>query len=697
MKMEARYLEQEGSVREALALYQDILVQLEPKPLSEQMLPFYVKVGELARRTGDAGLARSTLIKGADRFAKAGDPSSVGELCLNILRVDPGHKDVYAQYARRMLDYGHVEPARQLLLDYAKRARSENLGKVLGQMERWPKKDLQRLLSDFLDRIVPEERRRRRSSDHRRRPSAAIRDADSDVELDLSDTVSAEAVGDSISAIDADGPPKPVAMPEEREAAQGNAEATEEHPAPTSDAQTPVAEPLDVKPDVPDEDVTGDTMATEPAAADRESEPSDAMPDAGDGDVPDDPLAMEPVAADEEPEPRLEAVDHDEGAGEQGALEPAPPLKPIEHDEAEDEPGTAETEDDVEVEEAAPTMAPADEEDAAATTSVAAQPVTTPPVVDAPIFEADEQTAEVPAPTTPPAIDEVDGAEPETGGDPAADQPAPASAQFARSNLRYLVPVGLAAAAGILLLAVDPFGSASEPEADEGGQPTVVVIRETPTETPSEQEEISTASGTEPVSPAPSPPPPAEQAAEADTPADTSTSEPPPIPAAQPIATQPTTEVAAAEAEEQLPPPAAAVTAATDSQPAGAEEHTVVIPPASEDPAPATLPEGVVLDEPTVVVEDAPIIEVAPFDAPAGQGYRILQLVGDADTLALTVVPLDEGTASQVGAGRVRVREADGSSIGTTRFGRYLVTGRAALPAPEVEALLQRLIEITPE
>jgi hypothetical protein len=721
MKMEARYLEQEGSVREALALYQDILVQLEPKPLSEQMLPFYLKVGDLARRTGDAGLARTTLIKGADRFAKAGDAASVGELCLNILRADPGHKDVYAQYARRMLDYGHVEPARQLLLDYAKRARSDNLGKVLSQMERWPKKDLQRLLSDFLDRIVPEERRRRRSSDHRRRPSAAIHEADSEMELDLSDAVPAETDGDSEPPIASDAPEpdampeereqargvdaaeehpeeppittapavEPLAMPEEREALSGDVETTEERPAPTSDAQVQSAELGGAAPDVPDGEVPDDALVTETDVVVRESAPRREA-------VEHDQADGEPGAV--ESAPPLEAVEPDGADGEPGAVEPEPPHAAVERDEPEPELGPIEAKDEAEIEEAVPAPAPDETEDTSVSATVGIPPVTVSPVVDAPTIAADEQPAELPSPVASPVIDEEDGAEPQAPAEPAEDRTA-ASALFTTSALRYLVPVGLAAAAGIVFLTTDPFGGTSERATDGVTSPAVTVAQEPRTEPASEQETIAAVSRSELASPDPLPPPTAEQALEQEVPADPSPPEPESIPA-QPATAPPPADVPAAEREDESPPAIAAVApaAADDSQPApAAPEDAVASPAASEGPTPERLPEGTVLEAATVVVEDAPIVEIAPFDAPAGRGYRILQLVGDADTLALTVVPLDAGTASQVGAGRVRVREADGSSIGTTRFGRYLVTGKAELPAPDVEALLQRLIEITPE
>jgi hypothetical protein len=144
-------------------------------------------------------------------------------------------------------------------------------------------------------------------------------------------------------------------------------------------------------------------------------------------------------------------------------------------------------------------------------------------------------------------------------------------------------------------------------------------------------------------------------------------------------------------------PTVAAAPVPRDTTPAAPTLGDTAAPVAEPEAPPVSVfPEGVTVEGTTVVVEGMPVLDATAFDAPAGRGYRILQLVGTADTLSLTVMPLDPNTPGQVGAGRVRVRETDGSSIGTTRFEHYLVTGKAALPAREIEVLLRQLIEVSP-
>jgi hypothetical protein len=173
---------------------------------------------------------------------------------------------------------------------------------------------------------------------------------------------------------------------------------------------------------------------------------------------------------------------------------------------------------------------------------------------------------------------------------------------------------------------------------------------------------------------------------------------PPPVPApsGEPTRLQEETRDRAPVIPE--PAPSGAATAVPHA-PQPSEPVPIDAAPSPQEPETeptGLLPAGVALSDPTVIIEGLPILDVSAFDAPAGRGFRILQLVGTSDTLTLTVVPLDPSTASQAGGGRVRVRESEGSSIGTTRFDHYLVTGKAALPATEIEALLHQLVEVLP-
>jgi hypothetical protein len=108
----------------------------------------------------------------------------------------------------------------------------------------------------------------------------------------------------------------------------------------------------------------------------------------------------------------------------------------------------------------------------------------------------------------------------------------------------------------------------------------------------------------------------------------------------------------------------------------------------------SAIPPGPQSPDRVVIVEDMPLLGVETFDAAAGVGIRLTQELPSGDTLSLTVVPLDSATAGQVAVGRVLIQETGSSAVGTTRFGRYLVTGRARMSASGMEYLLGRLVEL---
>jgi hypothetical protein len=145
-------------------------------------------------------------------------------------------------------------------------------------------------------------------------------------------------------------------------------------------------------------------------------------------------------------------------------------------------------------------------------------------------------------------------------------------------------------------------------------------------------------------------------------------------------------------------PPTAIPLVAADSMAAISDTAVAAEEPEEvSDTSGPTLPQRLELPERVVIVEGLPVLDVSTFQAPAGQGHRVTQLLESGDTLSLVVVPLDPATASQVEAGRVRVRSSGTSAIGTTRFGLYLVTGRALLSASAMESLLRHLLEIEPQ
>jgi hypothetical protein len=145
------------------------------------------------------------------------------------------------------------------------------------------------------------------------------------------------------------------------------------------------------------------------------------------------------------------------------------------------------------------------------------------------------------------------------------------------------------------------------------------------------------------------------------------------------------------ERQPQVTPPARDT---TPRQPPPAVRDTA--PPAQPSPAPpAEEPEGGSgFAFPIVIVEGLDVLDAAP----EGQGARIrvTQLLPTGDTLALSLTDLGAASVGS-GGGRVLVSAREDGAMGTTRIGQFLVTARAPIPPPELEALLARLIEVRPD
>ncbi len=139
LKDQARELERRGEVESALKIYRHILVHLEQTPAIARELPLYVKVGDLLLKQGDAAEATAMYERGASAYARHGSAKSVIALCVKILRVDPSRTETYARFAGELLAAGQVLEARDLLEDYARRAKREGvlaeLTKVAGRPE----------------------------------------------------------------------------------------------------------------------------------------------------------------------------------------------------------------------------------------------------------------------------------------------------------------------------------------------------------------------------------------------------------------------------------------------------------------------------------------------------------------------------------------------------------------------------------
>jgi hypothetical protein len=579
MKEEARSFEEGGRFADAFALYRVILAHLEEKPPTRQVLPFYLKVGDLAHRLGDTRTALTTYARGAERFAGQGDAHSVADLCLRILQTEPTRKDVHARFARRLLVHGYVEPARQLLLDYARRARRDNLHRMLARMDRWPEEEVRRLLTDFLDRVVPEDWKRLRTTDPRQ---SAKSDPPRSVPAAPTPTPSPPPLPNQAAAQpDAPqlSPPRPI-------------ETKPPPPVPTATSPTPPAAAGPARADAP---VTGVGMPTRPAVG--KPPPDRISPERSTAPY----RPQTPAPPPSRPGPTV-AERSRRSERPMSRSRPAPPTGRRQHHGA----------------------------------LIAASVVIVLTVTGAVGY------ALVPRGVLPFGIKGLaSNSTPQEP--PAAPVPIAAAIAVEDSALREPEPI------------VDSLSPAPD-------QDTLLAPASRPLET-----------GERPAVPAPLPSFP--------------TDDPRPAPTERTEA--PATNAPPVEGERVDQPTADTVVRSEPDAPS---------PPASEEvPAEiwSSVPEGPGSPDRLVIVEGFPVLGIEVFDAAAGVGLRLAQELPSGDTLSLTVVPLDSATAGQVAVGRVLVQANGTSAIGSTRFARYLVTGRARMSAAGMEYVLGRLVELT--
>lgn len=178
LKAQARTLEQQEAFDKALAIYRHILKHLEGTPALLAELPLYVKVGDLEFKLGRPEPAVESYERAARIYAEHGSAKSVIALCAKIARVTPGRRGVHLPYARTMLERGHVEPARVVLLDYADKAKLgktlEALNQLTGRAEAEAKPVLEMLLETAARGVDEQtERAAERMSRELRAPAAA--------------------------------------------------------------------------------------------------------------------------------------------------------------------------------------------------------------------------------------------------------------------------------------------------------------------------------------------------------------------------------------------------------------------------------------------------------------------------------------------------------------------------------------------
>ncbi len=131
LKQNARELERQGRIREALAMYRHVLTAAEGTPELLQELPLYVKAGDLYLKLDNPKAAVSMYERVGQIYAEHGSAKSVSAVCAKVLRVMPERSHVFQRLVRIMLDHGHVAPARDVMVLWAEQAQLENTRRAL--------------------------------------------------------------------------------------------------------------------------------------------------------------------------------------------------------------------------------------------------------------------------------------------------------------------------------------------------------------------------------------------------------------------------------------------------------------------------------------------------------------------------------------------------------------------------------------
>ncbi len=135
LKDRARALERRGQIEKALTVYQHIIKHLEGTPNILPELPLYVKAGDLLLKLEDREAGLAMYERAGEQLAAHGFANSVIALCAKIRGVASERTDVHLHYARQMVEAGHVAKARDVLVDYAKRAQFDEVLKALEQLQ----------------------------------------------------------------------------------------------------------------------------------------------------------------------------------------------------------------------------------------------------------------------------------------------------------------------------------------------------------------------------------------------------------------------------------------------------------------------------------------------------------------------------------------------------------------------------------
>ncbi len=151
LKQQARALEQQGNIGQALEVYRQILAELDAIGGIRQELPVLIKIGDLYLKSGDVDQAIDSFERAAGEYAAQGAAQPVMSLCVKIVRADPQAVGAYLRLARRLLDNGHTDGARDVLLDYAQRAKLEKTREGLQRLTGRADDEVKRVLAKAID------------------------------------------------------------------------------------------------------------------------------------------------------------------------------------------------------------------------------------------------------------------------------------------------------------------------------------------------------------------------------------------------------------------------------------------------------------------------------------------------------------------------------------------------------------------
>jgi hypothetical protein len=158
-------------------------------------------------------------------------------------------------------------------------------------------------------------------------------------------------------------------------------------------------------------------------------------------------------------------------------------------------------------------------------------------------------------------------------------------------------------------------------------------------------------------------------------------------------------DTARARVDTALPPPGDTTALAPVPVPM-VEPPTVAPPPivrldtTPTGPPTVRVPAGTPLRDMLIVVPGMPVDSVVAVAMGGRRGHRIVQRLGDGESLVLTSAPMT-GTDT-VGISDVRITVAGDTTVGSVRFWSFLVTARARADADTLARLLRRLVRARP-